>query len=131
MYSSSHSCRIPKPLCVNFGTDTAIHYVVETGLPIDVTFYLSADLRSEGYTATFQSDLETPLPAALPLFATGLGALGLLGWRRKRNSRTRSLIKTSDRISEGPPHWRSFYLRRSCCYAFGPFMAVRPEGADH
>ena len=27
---------------------------------------------------------ETPLPAALPLFATGLGALGLLGWRRKR-----------------------------------------------
>jgi hypothetical protein len=29
----------------------------------------------------------TPLPAALPLFATGLGALGLLGWRRKRKSR--------------------------------------------
>jgi probable HAF family extracellular repeat protein len=26
----------------------------------------------------------TPLPATLPLFATGLGALGLLGWRRKR-----------------------------------------------
>jgi hypothetical protein len=26
----------------------------------------------------------TPLPAALPLFATSLGALGLLGWRRKR-----------------------------------------------
>jgi hypothetical protein len=25
-----------------------------------------------------------PLPAAFPLFATGLGALGLLGWRRKR-----------------------------------------------
>ena len=25
-----------------------------------------------------------PLPTALPLFATGLGALGLLGWRRKR-----------------------------------------------
>jgi len=27
---------------------------------------------------------QTPLPAALPLFATGLGALGLLGWRRNR-----------------------------------------------
>ena len=29
---------------------------------------------------------ETPLPAALPLFATGLGALGALGWRRKRKA---------------------------------------------
>ena len=28
----------------------------------------------------------TPLPAALPLFATGLGAIGLLGWRRKRKA---------------------------------------------
>jgi hypothetical protein len=28
----------------------------------------------------------TPLPPALPLFATGLGALGLLGWRRKRKN---------------------------------------------
>ncbi|HEX3342143.1 MAG TPA: hypothetical protein VHT68_23570 [Pseudolabrys sp.] len=28
----------------------------------------------------------TPLPAALPLFATGLGALGFLGWRRKRRA---------------------------------------------
>jgi uncharacterized protein len=26
----------------------------------------------------------TPLPAALPLFATGLGAMGLFGWRKKR-----------------------------------------------
>jgi hypothetical protein len=28
----------------------------------------------------------TPLPAALPLFATGLGVLGLFGWRRKRKN---------------------------------------------
>jgi hypothetical protein len=27
-----------------------------------------------------------PLPAALPLFAAGLGVLGLLGWRRKRRA---------------------------------------------
>jgi CHRD domain len=27
-----------------------------------------------------------PLPGALPLFVTGLGALGLLGWRRKRKA---------------------------------------------
>jgi hypothetical protein len=30
------------------------------------------------------ADTTTPLPATLPLFAGGLGALGLLGWRRKR-----------------------------------------------
>ena len=28
-----------------------------------------------------------PLPAALPLFASGLGGLGLLGWRRKRKAK--------------------------------------------
>ena len=28
-----------------------------------------------------------PLPTALPLFATALGGLGLLGWRRKRKAR--------------------------------------------
>ena len=28
----------------------------------------------------------TPLPAALPLFASGLGAMGFLGWRRKRKA---------------------------------------------
>jgi hypothetical protein len=32
------------------------------------------------------SQVATPLPAALPLFATGLGAMGLLGWRRKRKT---------------------------------------------
>jgi hypothetical protein len=32
------------------------------------------------------SESAVPLPAALPLFAAGLGALGLIGWRRKRNA---------------------------------------------
>ena len=34
-------------------------------------------------SATFS---QVPLPAALPLFATGLAALGLLGWRRKKKA---------------------------------------------
>ena len=38
-----------------------------------------------GADQTFTLEIgSTPLPAALPLFASGLGALGLLGWRRKR-----------------------------------------------
>ena len=39
-----------------------------------------------GDTGPVSSWTETPLPAALPLFATGIGALGLLGWRRKRKA---------------------------------------------
>jgi PEP-CTERM motif len=43
------------------------------------------------YNAVFEVDGDinpsaVPLPATLPLFATGLGALGLLGWRRKRKN---------------------------------------------
>jgi outer membrane lipase/esterase len=36
--------------------------------------------------ANYLDSLLTPLPAALPLFATGLGAIGVLGWRRKRKN---------------------------------------------
>jgi hypothetical protein len=45
-------------------------------------FAISGDLSP----STTGGPSPIPLPAALPLFATGLGALGLLGWRRKRNA---------------------------------------------
>ena len=32
----------------------------------------------------------TPIPAAFPLFASGLGALGLLGWRKRRKATLRA-----------------------------------------
>ena len=52
------------------------------------------DWNNNGLTIPAQADIQsitidtatTPLPAALPLFASGLGALGLLGWRRKRKA---------------------------------------------
>jgi hypothetical protein len=43
-------------------------------------------------TFNFSFSLEgdvVPLPATLPLFATGIAGLGLLGWRRKRKAETR------------------------------------------
>jgi hypothetical protein len=60
-------------------------------------------LAGDSYTLTFQGtttsggaasfidlvdvdSLATPLPAALPLFAGGLGVIGLLQWRRKRKA---------------------------------------------
>lgn len=45
----------------------------------------------ESAAGTFVSDAAaTPLPAALPLFASGLSALGLVGWRRKKNATARA-----------------------------------------
>ncbi len=41
---------------------------------------------SEGGLLFDSPSQATPLPAALPLFATGLGALGVLGWRRKKKA---------------------------------------------
>jgi hypothetical protein len=42
-----------------------------------------------GADLTF-TPVTTPIPAALPLFASGLGALGLFSWRRKRKAQTGS-----------------------------------------
>ncbi len=41
-------------------------------------------LNKAGYVTTNVS--ATPIPAAFPLFASGLEALGLFGWRRKRKN---------------------------------------------
>jgi hypothetical protein len=38
------------------------------------------------FDATFGTTAAVPLPAALPLFASGLAGLGLLGWRRKKTA---------------------------------------------
>jgi len=64
---------------------------------LDPHIYLDPRFNIPGLTLDISQGLDnvvgsaatpagTPLPAALPLFATGLGALGLLGWRRKRTA---------------------------------------------
>ena len=44
------------------------------------------DLELDNNAGTTFTATITPLPATLPLFATGIGALGLLGWRRNRKA---------------------------------------------
>jgi len=48
------------------------------------TLYFTDGIGAEELHGLFGAIVVTPIPAALPLFATGLGALGLLGWRRKK-----------------------------------------------
>jgi hypothetical protein len=45
------------------------------------------NVACEGSSCLAANAPATPLPAALPLFVSGLGAVGLLGWRRKRKLR--------------------------------------------
>ena len=88
----------------NGGVSDAGAYLVQIGLgtsanvgPGQVAYLGLSDRAYPGSDFDFQdltlSITATPLPAALPLFASGLGALGLLGWRRKRKVQC-SLIKS-------------------------------------
>jgi len=52
-------------------------------------FFLYASTEGQS-SATELGANGTPLPATLPLFATGLGGLGLLGWRKKQKAKAGS-----------------------------------------
>jgi hypothetical protein len=89
-------------LTLNPGVVTPIHFELEasgnatlsgnaTASADPYIFIAPSNSNAGDYSIVVSSNvgnepLVTPLPAALPLFATGLGALGLLGWRRKRKA---------------------------------------------
>jgi hypothetical protein len=59
--------------------------VTVSGAPI---WFVAAGVTNGGTSGIIAADsvATTPLPAALPLFASGLGTLGVLGWRRKKKA---------------------------------------------
>ena len=76
---------------IGTGADTLFLGLTSTIGISKITFYNSATGSLNG-SGGLVDDIQgisanasaVPLPAALPLFAGGLGGLGLLGWRRKR-----------------------------------------------
>ena len=65
------------PVCVN---------ILTAQLTSDLNSVSGGDFSSQ-FAATATAEVATtPLPAALPLYATGLGALALIRWRRKRKA---------------------------------------------
>jgi hypothetical protein len=73
----------------SFVDGQGISFATSTG-PIDIAFISGAyeEVSHLGIGDGAFTLAATPLPAALPLFASGLGALGFLGWRRKRTARS-------------------------------------------
>ena len=70
---------------VNGGPDGL--YVDLFTSPVDANLY-DPTTTAQVYSTTLDIAplTATPLPAAAPLFAAGLGGLGLLGWRKKRKN---------------------------------------------
>ena len=99
--SNDTSWILPTNAVQDFGTNggsniwSSIHGVVD---PISSSAYWIWSLPDNGGYADFYTKIvlstsaappppaATPVPAALPLSATGLGVLGVMGWRRKRKA---------------------------------------------
>lgn len=68
-----------------FGDIVTLVFGYELGNVPDIlllTYHSAPPLFGSSTSATGEA-VPTPLPAAFPLFVTGLGVIGLFGWRRK------------------------------------------------
>jgi hypothetical protein len=77
-------CTLPQNITGTYsGSNAAAAY--ENTAIFSLQSITDGDFITSASGATY-SGAQTPLPGALPLFITGLGALGLLGWRRKKKA---------------------------------------------
>ena len=81
--------------CANTTTASTLYASLTSANAEQTSFYsdnqhfsAAGQLIEADYVFGLIQASEAPLPATLPLFASGLGALGLLGWRRKKTAAT-------------------------------------------
>lgn len=65
--------------------DPSVDPLLANGNYIISTFLAVGNVTDPNFQVNFSLN-QTPLPGALPLLASGLGAMGLLGWRKKRKT---------------------------------------------
>lgn len=71
-------------------------FVLDAGAEYDpTTGTLGSIFRAQGHLTSLDRVSDVPLPAAFPLFAAGLSAMGFLGWRKKRKG-----FATTARVGE-------------------------------
>lgn len=75
---------------LSYGPETAMIQTNNSGDSTSslgpTTLISASNSGAPGAWSVSDPPFATPLPAALPLFAGGLGVFGLLGWRRKRKA---------------------------------------------
>jgi hypothetical protein len=73
---------------INLTAGTSYFLIVSSVSPTNDTYdaWNNSGTGPDGFDVLSSDPSTTPLPTALPLFATGLGAMGLFGWRRKRKN---------------------------------------------
>lgn len=77
---------VPSSLTLDDGSKITINFEGGKALILNNSITTHAFVTLDVAGAEAPAPGETPLPAALPLFVSGLGALGLCGWRRKRKT---------------------------------------------
>jgi len=87
--SSDSGLAVGRQLGIEHGTSKVFRYYQAFGTTVadvEAGFILGAKSAPSGASARVDA-LVTPIPAALPLLATAMGGLGLVGWRRIRKAR--------------------------------------------
>ncbi len=90
-YEQQLDIRLDTVYTIEMSVDAVVHGIGQRSASIDPTFLFVNPDDAQTYRLVFSDGIvnggEAPLPAALPLFASGAGLIGFVGWRGRRRRR--------------------------------------------